>query len=211
MMARLALFLFGPPRIECDGRPIAVDTRKATALLAYLAMTRRHHSRDALAALLWPDYDDSHARGALRRTLSVLHKALGEGYLEAGRETVGLTAQAPLWLDVARFRERLAASRAHAHSIIENCPSCLATLAEAVALYQDDFLAGFGLRDSDTFEDWQYLQQDGLRRELAGALERLARSHGARSEYEQAIAFARRWLALDRLHEPVHRLLMELY
>ncbi|HEX8034295.1 MAG TPA: hypothetical protein VF510_10630, partial [Ktedonobacterales bacterium] len=69
-MSRLTLRLFGTPRIECDGSPVVVDTRKALALLAYLALTRQQQSRDTLAALLWPDYDQSHARATLRRTLS---------------------------------------------------------------------------------------------------------------------------------------------
>ena len=67
---RLSVFLFGPPRVERDGRPVEPDTRKAIALLAYLAMTGHAEGRDRLAALLWPDADDERARGALRRTLS---------------------------------------------------------------------------------------------------------------------------------------------
>ena len=39
------------PCIECDGETIDLDTRKATALMAYLAVTRQRDSRDALAAL----------------------------------------------------------------------------------------------------------------------------------------------------------------
>ena len=38
-MPRLSLYLLGPPRIERQGRPTQVDTRKAVALLAYLAIT----------------------------------------------------------------------------------------------------------------------------------------------------------------------------
>ncbi len=72
-------------------------------------------------------------------------------------------------------------------------------------------MAGFGLRDSVAFDDWQFFQSESLRRELAGALERLARGRGARGEWEPAVAHARRWLALDPLHEPAHRLLMQLY
>ena len=67
-MSRLALFLLGAPRIERNQVPISVDTRKAIALLAYLAVTRQRQSRDKFAALLWPDYDQTHARAALRRT-----------------------------------------------------------------------------------------------------------------------------------------------
>ncbi len=56
-MSVLSLFLFGPPRVEIDGTSLSVDTRKAVALIAYLAITRQQHSRDSLAALLWPEND----------------------------------------------------------------------------------------------------------------------------------------------------------
>lgn len=87
-MARLSLSLLGPPLIELDGQPVQLGRHKATALLAYLAVTRRSHSRDALATLLWPDLDQSAARAELRRTLSLLHRALGSEWFTADRETV---------------------------------------------------------------------------------------------------------------------------
>jgi hypothetical protein len=50
---------------------------------------------------------------------------------------------------------------------------------------------------------------------LASALERLIRLHSGGSDpaasLETAIAYARRWLALDPLHEPAQRQLMRLY
>ena len=76
-MAEIKLFLFGAPRLERNGATAEADTRKAIALLAYLALTSQPQRRDTLAALLWPDHDQSSARGALRRTLSALNKALG--------------------------------------------------------------------------------------------------------------------------------------
>ena len=33
--------LLGPPRVTRDGEPVAFETRKAVALLAYLAITGR--------------------------------------------------------------------------------------------------------------------------------------------------------------------------
>ena len=82
-MPGLNLFLLGAPHVERNGTPIEVDTRKAIALLAYLAVTRRVHSRDALATLLWPEHDQARARAVLRRTLSALNKALDGDYLNA--------------------------------------------------------------------------------------------------------------------------------
>ena len=74
-MPDLILRFLGPPQIELDGEPIRLGRHKAVALLAYLALTHQPHSRDALATLLWPDFDQSSARGQLRRTLSHLHQS----------------------------------------------------------------------------------------------------------------------------------------
>jgi DNA-binding SARP family transcriptional activator/predicted ATPase len=209
-MAELRIALLGPPRVERDGAPIEVDTRKAIAMLAYLAIHPERHGRDAVAGLLWPDYDSEHARGALRRTLSTLNKAVGPGWLAADRTTVGF-AQTGFWLDVTRFEELLAGCRDHGHPPDDACPACLDPLAEAARLHRGDFLAGFGLRDSTSFDDWQYFQAERLRRELAATLERLATAQIGQRRWDDAVDAARRWLALDPLHEPAHRQLMRIY
>jgi predicted ATPase/DNA-binding SARP family transcriptional activator len=210
-MFRLAHYLFGPPRIELDGNPVNTDTRKAVALMAYLAITRQAHSRDTLAALLWPEYDQPHARATLRRTLSALHKALAGEWLQIERETLGLKQQDGFWLDIDEFRSNLAYYHSHHHQPGEMCAACLAGLNRAVALYRDDFMAGFSLLDSAPFDDWQFYQADSLRRELAGVLEQLVLCYSASGETSLAITHARRLLTLDRLHEPAHRYLMQLY
>jgi predicted ATPase/DNA-binding SARP family transcriptional activator len=210
-MARLALYLLGAPRIERDGTEIEVDTRKAIALIAFLAVTHERYSRDRLVGLLWPDYDQQHARATLRRTLSTLNKAIGADWLDLDREMIGLHPSDKFSLDVEAFSAHLAATRAHAHPPADVCPACLQPLTEAVALYRDDFLAGFNLRDSPSFDDWQFFQAESLRRDLAGALERLVACQSAQGDFDAAIRSARRWLALDRLHEPAHRQLMQLY
>jgi predicted ATPase/DNA-binding SARP family transcriptional activator len=210
-MSRLALYLLGPPRIELDGEEIHIGRRKAVALLAYLAVTGGSHSRDSLATLLWPEYDQSRARAYLRHALSLLNRTLGSEWLTADRQTAGLNLDAGLWLDVDQFRSLLSAWQDHGHPEADICPECLDALAEAVELYQGDFLAGFTLRDSAMFDEFQFFQTEGLKDQLASGLERLVRWHSDQSEYEPAIELARRWLALDPLHEPVHRHLMALY
>ena len=210
-MSRLALSLLGPPRIERDGVPVRVSRHKAVALLAYLAVTGQIHRRDALSTLLWPEQDQSRARAGLRRALAALKEALGEGWLEADRESIGLNLDSESELDVRAFRERLAECRGHGHPSQDVCADCLSSLAEAADLYRGDFLAGFTLRDSPGFDDWQFFQTQELRDELASALERMVEGHSARGEFQRAIAHARRWLALDPLHEPAHRSLMQLY
>ena len=210
-MSRLALYLLGPPRVELDGEEIHIPRRKAMALLAYLAVTGRRHSRDSLATLLWPELDQSTARARLRRALATLREALGDGWLDADRETVDLDPDADVWLDVDVLHNQLAACEAHDHRPTETCPDCVPLLEEVVALYRDHFLAGFTLRNSAAFDEWQFFETEGLKDELAGVLVRLATYQTSQGDFESAISYARRWLALDPLHESAHRHLMRLY
>ena len=210
-MTGTRLYLLGPPRIERDGAPVMVDTAKAIALLAYLVLTETSQRRETLIGLLWPESDQAHGRAALRRTLSALNKALGGERLLADRDTVGLEPGARPWVDLLQFRARLAACKAHGHGAAAVCPDCLGPLGDAVALCGGDFLQGFSLRDSLGFDDWQYHQGEILRRELDGALDRLARGLAARGEVEAALDTARRRLAVDPLNEAAHCQIMALY
>ena len=196
-MSELRLFLLGAPQAEVDGRPMEVDTRKALALLSYLAVGERTHRRDALAAVLWPDYDAASARGALRRTLSSLKKALGGKWISADRSLVTLDLDG-VWVDAVEFRRLVAIGDE-------------GSLEGAAGLYRGDFMEGFSLRDGVDFEEWQYFQADELRRTYSSALERLVDLLEGRGEIERALERSRRWLALDPLHEPAHQRLMHLY
>ncbi|HSH79725.1 MAG TPA: tetratricopeptide repeat protein [Herpetosiphonaceae bacterium] len=210
-MAQLTISLLGAPRVEHNGAPIEVDTRKAIALIAYLAVTGHAHSRDSLATLLWHENGQTSARAALRRTLSALSKALGGKWLEVDRETIGLARDTGVIVDVDQFHEYLAQWNRHVHPDTPACDRCAEAMAAAVRLYRDDFLAGFTLRDSPAFDEWQFFQSESLRRELGAALDRLVAFHTFRRDWEPAIRYARRLLQLDPLHEPAHRQLMQLY
>ncbi len=186
--------LLGPPRVVRDGRPLSFDTRKATALLAHLCLTETARPRDALADLLWPDADLSHARGALRRTLSSLRGALGAEHVEATRDQVRLVRGSDLAVDVDRFRSRRGAG----------------DLDGAVAAWGGDLLEGFAVRDAPAFEEWAETHGATLRREYAATLGALAGEREAAGDGVGALALVRRWLALDPLHEPAHQALIRL-
>jgi DNA-binding SARP family transcriptional activator/predicted negative regulator of RcsB-dependent stress response len=207
----LTVSLLGAPLIEVDGELAEFDTRKAIALLAYLAVNKDSHTRDALATMFWPELDQSRARAALRRTLSSLKNAIGETYLEIDREFIGLNPAAGFFLDLDHFEKALQETQAHGHTQEEVCPRCLTPLSSAVDLYRGDFLSGFTLRDSPNFDDWQFFQADELRRKYALILEKLVQGYAAQGEFERAIEYARHWLNLDPLHEIAHRELMRLF
>ncbi len=157
----LKLWILGAPRIEVGGEPLRVDTRKATALLVYLAERREPQRRESLAAMLWPESDSSHSKAALRRTLSALRKAVGGEWVSADRDAVTLVAP---WLDTKEFRTLLDSTHEHGHAVGEWCAQCLEPLTAAVQLYRDTFLSGFTLPDSPEFDEWQYFTSQSLLR-----------------------------------------------
>ncbi len=210
-MSILDITLFGSPRIEREGVPVTFHRHQTLALLAYLAATDQPHGRDALAALFWPELDDAAAHAALRRGLYDLGQTIGKEGLAVERERVALRPAAGVRVDVRRFCGLASGAAGHGHAAGHLCDDCLAALTEAAELWRGDFLAGFTWRGSAEFDDWQSFTAESLRLGLAGVLEQLAGGLAARRRFDPALAYARRWLALDPLDEAGHRLLMQIH
>ncbi|MEK6220802.1 MAG: AAA family ATPase, partial [Chloroflexota bacterium] len=113
--------------------------------------------------------------------------------------------------DVGQFDLLWQNFQQHVHAENKLCPACHKSLLAADALYLGDFMEGFSLKDSYEFDDWQFFERDRLRRQYAQILDQLAVWETAAGNNENAIRYAQKWLALDRLHEPAHQQLMKLY
>jgi DNA-binding SARP family transcriptional activator/TolB-like protein len=200
-MPLLTLSLFGG--FDCrsaEGRPLALSTHKARALLAYLAVhAGQRHPRDKLAGFLWGDHSDVQARANLRKAISRLRQALpgparGLVDLDAGGLMVPVGA---LPVDVARF-ETLA---------LEGTPE---SLEGAARLHRGPFLEGIG-ECGESFDEWLMAERQRLDETLRQVLGRLLDHYLATGAVDRAIQIALRVLALDPLEEAVHRTLMRLY
>jgi len=205
------LNLFGIPRIEYEGKLLDIRRRKSLAIAAYIGMANRAVSRDFLADLLWPDVDVDLARASLRTALHTLTSSHPVKWLQIDKLQVSLNSDL-VEVDCALFSRYISQSRQHTHHNGELCNDCFQLLIRAESLYQGGFLADFSQPDSATFEDWQALQASILQREYAETVCRIARYyHEQRQDPQQAITYALRWLDLDPLHEPAHRMVMRLY
>jgi DNA-binding SARP family transcriptional activator len=149
MSAHLALHFLGPPQIHLNDMPLTLERRKGIALLAYLALEGGRHTRASLSALLWPDQEGSKAYKNLRQILWELQQSMGEGWIAADRESIGLSQERDIWLDVPEFESRLAQGQREI-----DISQRVALLSEAARLYRNHFLTGFSLRDAHPFNDW---------------------------------------------------------
>ena len=211
-MNSLRLTLFGSPQITIKDQCMTLNRRKGVALLAYLAVTGRAQSREALANLFWPDYVSSTALAHLRRTLYALQQALNHPWLSVGRFQIGLNMTTDLWCDVLEFRRLLTFQASDCqHSPYVTCVHCLTRLQAGIALYTNDFLVGFALNDCPDFELWQNLEAEILRQELAAALEKVALAAEGQGQPAAAIGYWERLLQITPLYENGQSNLMRLY
>ena len=208
-MATLHLELLGGLRVFLDGKPITgFYSIKVPALLAYLAVTQKAHTRDHLAALLWGEMPDADAKTNLRQALANLKKLL-EPFLDIQRDAVELKRDANVRVDVWEFEKQITDSRWQIAD--SNSSSAISHLPSAIRQYRGDFLEGIFLRDAPAFEEWAIAERARLRELALDALQQLVAQFTARGEYANAIAYAQKLLALDAWREEAHRELMLLY
>lgn len=192
----LNMAFIGTMNLYLDEEPVSVVSTKAQALLSYLAVSRRIHSRQALAGLLWGDLPEADARRNLRGVALKLRQHF-DSYLLVNHQTIAFDKTSPYRLDVVEFRDLCQRDD-------------VVSLARAVALYRGDFLEDLHVRQAPAFEEWVTQQQEALRQQVIGVCLRLVMAFEERRQYEEGIGYARRLLMLDPANEEGHRLLMRL-
>jgi predicted ATPase/DNA-binding SARP family transcriptional activator len=201
MSEELRLRVLGGLSVTRGATPVAgFVSHKAQALLCYLALTGRPHSREALAALLWGETPEAAARTSLRQALSNLHQVVGP-HLQATRQAVAFERRQPCWLDAEAFLA-LVTRRG------DGAEPATARLRAAVELYAGDFLEGFTVRDAPAFDEWVAGQRERFRQLALHALHGVADADAAGGEPAAAIDALTRLLAMDPWREAAHRQLM---
>jgi non-specific serine/threonine protein kinase len=194
----LTLRFLGACDVSVDGAPLPpLRYRKDLWLLALLALrSEREVARDELAALFWPDAEESQARYYLRRSLSNLRHALGsEGrrLLTPSPRTLGLNLS-NADCDLLTFDAALV------QAAVSTTPEEL--LQQAVVLYRGPFLPG-------CLEEWVLTERNAREQAYLAALERLARITHEKGEPAAAVRWLRLLLAADPYRESACSALMQ--
>jgi DNA-binding SARP family transcriptional activator/TolB-like protein len=89
---RLSITLVGRLALRLDGRPLELRTRKAAAVLGYLALSEsKRESRERLVGLLWSRSDEEKARASLRQVVRELRQVLDDaGYTGFNAERLSI-------------------------------------------------------------------------------------------------------------------------
>ena len=225
-MAKLHISLLGTFQVTTDdGRFLPIETGKAQALLAYLALeAHRPHPREALSTLFWPSASASKARASLRQALYTLRKTVEAAaapspthpeappsaptLFQSTRREVSFDGAGLARLDVTLFTEAVEACHTHAHRDLATCALCAGHLQRAIDVYRGDLLSDIELGDCTEFEAWRLERQKRLHGQALAALRHLATYYERQQDYARAADCLQRELALEPWREAAHRQLM---
>ncbi len=196
----LKISLFGRLEVQWANQPLlSLPTRKAEALLVYLVCNGQAHPRERLAELLWQADSHTQARRNLTYDLYRLRQSLGD-YIVTTHQTISFNQQADYWLDAAELEGQV--------SLASQTPRLseadAAALAQALGLYQGDFLAGFYLSDAPDFEDWVAVERERLHHLTIEGLHQLVSFYEDKADYGAGIEWTHRLLRLDEFDEAAH-------
>jgi TolB-like protein/DNA-binding SARP family transcriptional activator/Tfp pilus assembly protein PilF len=197
-MPALSCRLFGSPTLE-DASGARMESLlaqpKRFAVLAYLLVEARRApvSRDKVAAIFWPELDQSRARQALRQSLHVIRGELGEEAITGvGAELVVLN-QALVGSDIARFDDAMASGNE----------------AGALDAYRGHLLDGFFVSDAPEFDQWLSGARLRYRAQAVAAAKHLAEHAEAAGHADEAALRLQQQLALSNIDEkPLRRLMV---
>jgi len=198
----LHINLLGTPEIYQDNElAVRFRTRKAQALLIYLAITERSWPRDTLATLFWPETTDTRARKNLRDILPPLRRQLGD-YLRIDDNIIGLAPASQYKCDVSQFRAVL-------EKPLQSIEIDL--LTKTLALYRGEFIEGYRTSTiSADFELWALRERERLHQLTLMGFTTLCQRQQAAGTYEAALQTNRQLLDLAPWDEGTHQQQMRL-
>lgn len=193
-MGKSIIYLLGPVQFDWNaGEPRRFRSKRTKALLGYLAAKRRPVTRDALAALLWPDETRSTGKANLRRELHNLGNILPDCW-ETDRQTVRFLPGRHIRVDIYDVL-RLEKNE---------------KWVEAAELVRGDFLEGIYLDDNLEFETWLLGERERWRQRAERVLSKAVKAQQESGDEVEALRLARRLLQLVPWHEETHRTVMRL-
>lgn len=191
----LKIYLLGQFKLVVNERQLELPSRPAQSLLAYLALnagiTQR---RERLASLLWPDANESSARGYLRQALWHVRKALGseplnwEDYLQISNISITFDTRSDYWLDA-----QLLLGAVDDHPVEE--------MIEVVRFYRGELLPGF-------YDEWVVQERERLLAAYQQRMNILMEHLLEMEEWEQVLEWGEHWIRCGYSPEPAFRALM---
>lgn len=195
----LRVRLLGEFDVRSESKRVQITSRAGQSLFAFLVLyAGAGHRRERLAGMFWPDIPDESARKYLRQELWRIRKPLSNPlpadppFLSADEYTVTFNSGSAHWLDVAQLERVPAPSESTGEMIAR------------VSLYQGELLPGF-------YDDWVAPERDRVQTVYETRMRELLERLISAQQWQTAVTWAEKWIALGQTPEAAFRALMLAY
>jgi predicted ATPase/DNA-binding SARP family transcriptional activator/predicted negative regulator of RcsB-dependent stress response len=193
--------LLGQFEVRMDNKPIAIPSRPAQSLAAFLLLNPGiEHRREKLAGILWPDATEKNALSNLRHALWRLRAAIEskrsrrttQPHLLTDDISITWNTKSEYWLDASALLRGFAEKTSADEQM------------QALNQYRGELLPGF-------YDDWAVLERERLRSVYEQRMTRLLDRLQEEQRWETLIESAEKWIALGLVPEAAFRAMMIAY
>ena len=190
---QLDIKLFGETNVKLANEKIDFPYKKVEALFYYLIVEKKI-SRDKVASLLWGNMTDSKAKKNLRNALYQLKKSITDDiFKKSGSSTLHLNRDKyDFKIDLEQFMNS-------------------DFLKKSLKVYNGDFLEGFLLKRSPSFNDWIIENRNYYQQLYIDKLKKIIEDKERKENNENAIDYLQDLIKVDEFNEMAYRKLMKLY
>ncbi|HKL75907.1 MAG TPA: BTAD domain-containing putative transcriptional regulator, partial [Halanaerobiales bacterium] len=190
---QLDIKLLGERDVQLADNKIEFPYKKVEALFYYLIVEKKI-SRSKVASLLWGNMTDSKAKKNLRNALYQLKKSITEDiFKKSGSSTLHLNKDKyDFKIDLEQFMKN-------------------DSLKKSLKVYNGDFLEGFLLKRSPSFNDWIIDNRNYYQQLYIEKLKKRIENLESREKNEKAINYLQDLIKVDEFNEMAYRKLMNLY
>jgi two-component SAPR family response regulator len=200
---KLSIQALGRVLVTVDSRPIAnaewQAQKKVRDLFFFLLAHPDGLTKEAMAAIFWPDSTPAQLKLQFKNTMYRLRHALGQDVVVFDQDCYQFNRDLDYEYDVETFLAKLDQAQATPEG-----DGQIPAYQAAVHLYRGDYLP-------EMEGDWIWAKREQLRDAYLGATLKLASLYLESEKYDLALDYCQRALASDPCLEEAHRLAMRVY
>lgn len=198
----------GEIQLKYEGKNLQNNfSRKALGLIIYLSINGKQVSREFLAEFFWEGLSQARGMNNLRVTLSEIRKLI-PNLLTIERHSVAISSSFDYWFDVNEIKTSQYSTEGTMGIISQKIAS---HVERNLGHYQGDFLEGFYIQGSSSFESWLVIEREHIRGLIIAQLQELIDFYIENADYQPGIKLLKKLLKLNPLLESAHRQLMRLF
>ncbi|MBG0763787.1 MAG: hypothetical protein H0S78_02685 [Tissierellales bacterium] len=198
--------MLGSPRIIYNEKDITDKLSYKSAGILYYVSANDYSSREKIAYTFWEGSSEDAAKYNLRYNLWSMNKIFKssnkdeEAILEWNKNNLFLNNSYNVDIDIKKYGQEL-----------ESDDLDLKSLIKLKSLYKGEFLEGFYLKDSFSFNDWLFFEREKYQKKHVQVLENLLEIYKKEKNYDKSISILQEMLNLNSLDEGLYVELVKIY